>query len=73
MKKDKLLEEYKEMKVSNPQEFVGGLQALVPYDTHYQTKKSCYSESGAWSEDTIEDVATDYYNDEFITDPSILK
>ena len=60
------------MKVCDPQEFVGGEQSLIPYDTLYQTKKSTYSPSGVWSEDTIEDVTTDYYDDRFVTDSGAL-
>ena len=72
MKKNKLLEEYNNMKLSNPQEVVGGLQKLVPYDTFYTSKKSTYSSSGVWTAvDTVEDCDTDYYEDTVVTGPPI--
>ena len=64
MKKDKLLEEFKEMQVSDPQEIIGGLNKLVPYDTHYTSVRSTCSSSGVVvSPDRIDDVDTDYWED----------
>lgn len=64
MKKDKLLEEFKQMQVSDPQEIIGGLNKLVPYDTHYTSVRSTCNSSGVVvSTDRIDDVDTDYWED----------
>lgn len=73
MKKDKLLEEYNKMKVSNPQEFVGGLNELVEIDTQYSTVTSTRNDSGlVVSTETTVDITKDYYDDEFVTDPYFM-
>ena len=71
MKKDKLLEEFNAMKVSNPQEFVGGQQKLVEYTTFYSTYRQSNGTIG--TTDKFEDSDTDYYDDEFVTDPEACK
>lgn len=70
MKKDQLLEEFKKMEVSNLQEFYGG-DKLIPYDTHYTSKKVTYVNGQTIIQD-VDDVATDYYNPEFVSDTTIL-
>lgn len=58
MKKDKLLEEYKNMELSNPIEVTGGEQEWVSYDTQYSTASA--TNSTPTSPEYVDDVKTDW-------------
>lgn len=64
MEKDKLLEEFKNMEVSNPQEIVGGRNIWVPYDTNYTTVRASYNDANIFTgTDKQMDTETDYRED----------